>query len=64
MDNPNIHAFPQDMPSHGSEAGLTKREYFSAMAMQGLLASGASSIVDISQGAIQIADQLILELEK
>ena len=50
MTNPNDPAFPQTIPvmdtSSGSVAykigeqfipGLTKREYFSAMAMQGLM---------------------------
>lgn len=42
--------------------GLTKREYFAAKAMQGLLAGGA--IADISKYAIEIADSLLNELEK
>ena len=34
--DPSIHSF----------AGLTKREYFAAMAMQGLIASGATIDID------------------
>lgn len=53
------------------EQGLTKREYFAAMAMQGILAAGVS--IDIekeypfqirAQTCIVIADALIAELNK
>ena len=45
--------------------GLTKREYFAAMAMQGLLAGNASdSIEDASKYAVKAADALIEELNK
>lgn len=45
---------------------LTKREYFAAMAMQGLLASTeASGTFDyFAKQAIQFADALLAELEK
>jgi|688.fasta_scaffold2203761_1 hypothetical protein len=38
----NLNAFPMlnPDPSQNDEFGLTKREYFAAMAMQGLLANG------------------------
>lgn len=43
----------------------TKREYFAALAMQGLLAFGAaSSIEDYAIDAVKIADVLIKELNK
>jgi hypothetical protein len=46
-------------------AGLTKREYFAAMAMQGLLSDYESeSIEDYSKYAVQLADALIEELSK
>lgn len=35
INNPNDYAFPFDRP----QLGLTKREYFAAMAMQGLCAN-------------------------
>lgn len=38
MTNPNNCAFPADAHTQ-SEGGLTKREYFAAMAMQGILAN-------------------------
>lgn len=46
--------------------GLTKREYFAAMAMQGLLAStkGAYSGIDIVELTVIIADRILAELEK
>ena len=44
---------------------LTKREYFAAMAWQGLLAGNASdSIEDASKYAVKAADALIEELNK
>jgi hypothetical protein len=46
-------------------AGLTKREYFAAMALQGLLSDYESeSIEDYSKYAVQLADALIEELSK
>ena len=44
---------------------LTKREYFAAKALQGLLAGNASdSIEDASKYAVKAADALIEELNK
>lgn len=49
--------------------GLTKREYFAAMAMQGLLASGvaairAQSYEDVALHARRNADAVLEELER
>lgn len=46
--------------------GLTKREYFAAMAMQGLLAQGQDSkfIAVIAKKSCAMADLLIEELNK
>lgn len=45
--------------------GLTKREYFAAMAMQGLLANyGSSYSVQNTMEAVYMADALIEELNK
>jgi len=51
--------------------GLTKREYFAAMAMQGMLASGITIDVDKdrpfqtrAQTCIMMADELLKQLEK
>lgn len=48
------------------QIGLTKREYFAAVAMQGLLAcpNNVNMAQDIAKGAIIMADQLIIELNK
>ena len=43
------------------ENGLTKREFFAAMAMQSLIASGA---LNVSKTAVKQADLLIKELNK
>ena len=58
--------------SYMYEAGLTKREYLSAMAMQGLMANPNFSdienfemgiaITEMSQFAVNAADALIAEL--
>jgi hypothetical protein len=47
--------------------GLTKREYFAAMAMQGLLANPVAKDVDYEDNllfAVQHADELIIQLNK
>lgn len=51
----------------GEGMGLTKREYFAAMAMQGMLSNGLNPVVT-EQGemakAVRLADALLTELEK
>ena len=62
---------PEDF-AHMSEAvkastGLTKREYFAAKAMQGIIAGTASDGCrwgDVAAGAVRMADALIAELNK
>ena len=44
--------------------GLTKREYFAAMAMQGLLAQCQFSCETCAELAVKSADYLIAELNK
>lgn len=62
-----------DPPIVYSKGGLTKREYFAAMAMQGLLSAGKSvggggrspsTWISIEEKAVARADALIKELEK
>lgn len=70
MKNAEQSAFPtQDMNSYYH--GLTRREYFAGLAMQGLLAN--SSILDhhtrdaiewIADHATRQADELLKQLEK
>ena len=46
-------------------AGLTKREYFAAMALQGLLGDRKlGSIQEYAEYAVKLADALIEELSK
>ncbi|MDQ1139442.1 hypothetical protein [Pedobacter agri] len=48
------------------KTGLTKREHFAALAMQGLLADGTSEshLSDLAKRAVAAADYLILALNK
>lgn len=61
--NGNRQAFPDETTS----SGLSKREYFAGLAMQGLLANPHPEVVkgpDIEKSAVAIADALLLELSK
>jgi hypothetical protein len=42
--------------------GLTKREYFAALAMQGLIESGHLTSEVTAKSAVEYADALLLEL--
>ncbi len=44
--------------------GLTKREHFAALAMQGILANGSSHTEVAARKAVIAADNLLKELEK
>jgi hypothetical protein len=44
-------------------AGLTKREYFAAMALQGLLSNNNNYVYSV-KSAVEFADDLIEELNK
>lgn len=61
---PNSNAFPDSEGSHC----LTKREYFAAMAMQGILANSAVYLdktdMNITGVSVKMADVLITELNK
>ena len=69
---PNRTIHPVKMDAHYSEFGLTKREYFAAMAMQGILArpdtyghkSRQDFLTSHTSIAVELADQLIIELNK
>jgi hypothetical protein len=63
---PSVNAFPRMFGNDAPQDGLTKREYFAAMALQGLLAfpNGHNQFEDIVKGAVIVADQLIIELNK
>lgn len=58
--NPQDAAFPLVVCSDGDvESGLSKREYFAAIALQGLLAAGNSVTVLMADRAVAAADALI-----
>lgn len=66
MENNKEPAFPiTDIPIH---RGLTKREFFAAMALQGLLSNSQFLIMNkgacVEQIAVESADLLIRYLEK
>lgn len=43
---------------------MTKREYFAALALQGIMASKPNAAVDIVGVAVDLADNLILKLKE
>jgi hypothetical protein len=69
-ENKNAPAFPAtDGTTAFYEPGLSKREYFAGVAMQGMLANstinqGYSSSSDWARSAVEFADALINELSK
>jgi len=42
---------------------LTKREYFAGLAMQGIIASGNYSELEVASCAVNLADELLNQLE-
>lgn len=68
MTNPDHPAFLKADHMYMSELGLTKREYFAAMAMQGIEArqpgGKLSGFDEFAYLAVQMADALIAELNK
>lgn len=70
MENAEQNTFPVTIEDNGSPSvthlGLTKREYFAGLAMQGLLSNSerigtADRYAEIS---IEFADELLKQLEK
>ena len=67
-ENGNLPASPIDNAQYdscslnGDLTGLTKREHFAGLAMQGLLASG--SYTDLIHCSVSYADALLAELDK
>jgi hypothetical protein len=80
MDNGNARAFPSmfevlqqnpecDIVRHLSTGGLTKREHFAALALQGLAAArsdplGVMATRDLAFEAVGLADALLAELQR
>ena len=66
-NNQDKSAFPSDATDfEGREYGLTKREYFAAMAMQGFLSAESEIVVieDVCANSVRVADALLEELAK
>jgi hypothetical protein len=62
-----IHSFNNTDVYDGHFTGLTKREYFAAMAMQGLIANQSINLHNqprIVSESVKYADLMLLELEK
>jgi len=76
MNNADMPAMPHKIvfgkgyPEDYDNTGLTKREHFAGLAMQGLLAGGycieapLMKLNEIPSEAITLADALLKELEK
>ena len=69
MKNSEESAFPfvdETGKAQSIAAGLTKREYFAAMAMQGVLANPNynGDYKHLSVVSVKVADALLAELEK
>ena len=73
MKNADMPAMPvteEDYNAAGDyvlmqRGGLTKREYFAAMAMQGLCCrEGYGSMEDVAHDALAVANALLAELDK
>ena len=63
--NGNEPIYPDPAFGNIGAIGLTKREYFAAMVMQGLCALPTQlSINQITEFSVKIADALITELNK
>lgn len=72
MKNADMPAMPvvdskgspfNDLPEEACTLGLTKREFFAAMAMQGLIAGGGIDPGMAAPRALEYADALLVELE-
>lgn len=65
MTKPNDPAFPVSPSDYSAKHGLTKREYFAAMAMQGILTNeGRGDTSAVIRVAMWHADELIEKLNK
>lgn len=68
MKKGNEPAYPSEHPDkpYKEIMGLTKREYFSVLVMQGLISDGDSrgTADDFALSAVLFADALLKELEK
>ncbi len=68
MSIQNAPAFPLDSKPYQNQSGLTKREYFTAAAMQGILSSmggwpGEKDMTEIANRACDIAEETLSMLD-
>ncbi len=63
MINPDHQAFPAIAPNDEGWDGMTMREHFASLAMQGLVTKFSSSEI-VAKTAVRMADALIAELNK
>lgn len=73
MENKELPAFPLITNGGSINEGLSKREYFAGLAMQGLLASNPKDIqgnmnipalLPVAAFSVEYADALLAELDK
>lgn len=66
MSDATGSAFPTNQGTAWPSSGLTKRELFAAMALQGLLANDPDqdSVEGVAHDAVWFADALLAELAK
>ncbi len=57
MTNPNSPAFPEELGKRVNH-GLTKREYFAAAALTGLIANDTAK-ANAPRHALQVADEMM-----
>lgn len=65
--NDLIHSFPDGPDSDSNWEGLTKREYFAASSIQGILSWSAGADIrweEVAESAVFAADALIIALNK
>lgn len=59
-----INPIPEHFDKYQNEnIGLTKREYFAGLAMQGLLNNTAFTVKFIASQSVKIAEELLKQLE-
>lgn len=67
MDNKNLPAFPIVMqpgtPDQESYPGMTKKEWFTGMALMGLCQDWSQQNSRIAEEAIRLADTVLAKLE-
>jgi len=55
----NTHAFPTHPDVRNQDDGMTLRDYFAAKAMQSLMITDNTTMIDIAETAYMMADRMI-----